>query len=223
MITNWNKFNESVNTNISEEDIMDIFIGIKEDLHYNIEIKYCVLSGAKEWFNFDDYEAEPVYGVGYKVTIPHFHYSISNIEEFTKHKKLIVEIESSCLKLQRIYKVKNIKFEYNDNDICIIIPIEPSKKDVYFISYEYLKDYEREIPLLDGDSSMEFKEENGNFFTIITYSGDKNIDIKDFQDKFNSEFIVYIYGTGKYDSIEKKGNQFIIKNFISIDDIKFKY
>lgn len=46
--------------------------------------------------------------------------------------------------------------------------------------------------------------------------------LEEFKDKFNNEFLVD-FGNGEYDSMEKRGNQYIIKNFISVDDIKFNY
>lgn len=227
MISRWSSFNESTYSAIDIDIISDLFINIKEDLHIEFEVKYVVKSEGGNWFDFLEYEDGPVYGVGHQVIIPHYHYSISNIQEFTQHKNLINEIESSCLKLMRMYKLKNdISFEYTDSVINVNIPSKPTKRDACYISYNYLRDYVNEIPLLGEMPSISFKEESGNFLTIIT-PDDINFhelpSIEEFKEKFNSEFLVYIFGPGKYDSMEKRSNQYIIKNFISTDEIKFKY
>lgn len=161
--------------------------------------------------------------------------------DLEKFSKLISEITNICKRITTNYKNGfSIRLDDWSARIIFIKPVA-TLYDACYISYQFLTDYMTEIlnhiniecelgkSGIYGKSKyisdVNFVEKNKNYFIELTINeefSNNSIPVKDFKVHFE-EIVNSIFGSYKYDSFEKIKNKYIIKNFISTDDIKFKY
>lgn len=240
---NWSSFNESKSSNheLNLELLQDYFLSI-EDLGYKLSIELAVYQN-EYWVGMSDCELDVVSGVGFCVRVDNIFsdqensskWEMSGLERFSK---LISEITGICKRITINYKCELLT-SIDDWAMNIFFIKSGTLHDACYISHRFLMDYISEIlnHIAGSDTKSDYlsfrpgiREPDVNFITkdkncfieFIAndkYSGMSANDFKSrFEDAMNS-----IYGGYKYDSIEKFKNKFIIKNFISIDDIKFQY
>ena len=237
------KFNEFGNKHkLNEELLDDYFLPIK-DMGLNYTVGFAV-SGSGEldqFINLDErcrhpYEIEPVSRVGYLFRISLYHDShdsddtiniINNIKDLNFYNRYLSELTSICNRINNHYDVTVHITDFNNDIVQVIFEYNPTIKEARFISWEYLKNYESEItPHLTSDlRKIGPKETNkGDDYLVIFELEEDSIEVsEDGFKKYLSQAIENFRGKFKYESFTKEGSKYILKNFISINDILFKY
>ena len=210
MIKRWSLFNESKNTNILSLDTIDDSFTINDIDKF--ELHYFILSNNRnEWISLRDSEFEEASRVGYGVSIENSIGLIDSIASLSKKISLLKSIESICKRAIKYDNVLCVHFDITEYSISVIFEIKPTMYDACYISYNYVKSY--------FDFDMLFSSnDDGYYITCIDNSKDVNEFSKKFKDVISEDFT-----KSKWDSIEEKDGKYIIKNFISIEDIKFKF
>lgn len=238
MIINWSSFNESKGlkkskNTLTKDLIEDYFVSI-EDLGCSIDISYSVKQGDRDWCSLELGEIEGVNAVGWILDIRGDDLIVPTNEEldfydFINYQNKINQITSVLNRINNNYDVPSIRLVFSDYHLLINFEKSPTLYDACFVSYdifnEYWKDFAKKLPPHIDDSYMEFVEEGGNYYMVINSNLSNKVDKYDEKDleKDLKIFTKDDFGSSKWDSIELKDSKYRIKNFISLDVIKFKY
>lgn len=237
MISNWKLFNEkSSNNNLTFELLEDYFLTI-EDMGYNVTIEFGICTdhgagtGDNDWMALDDCSSGIVSKSGFLITFDNRMYEIKDVPNLWKFSKMISELNNICKRIENNYNCTT-HIEVSDYSIKTMFETPGSLYDACYISYSFLKDYLdyffKMMPQYISHNSK-FTSKGKNCF--IEFEIDENklkqhdgypLSAKEFKDIFN-QFIESDYGRVKFDSIKKVGNKYIIKNFVSTEDIQFNY
>ena len=159
-------------------------------------------------------------------------------EDLNFYNRYLSELTSICNRINNHYDVTVHITDFNNDIVQVIFEYNPTIKEARFISWEYLKNYESEItPHLTSDlRKIGPKETYRGFDVKITFEnkGDDYLVIFELEEdsievsedgfkKYLSQAIENFRGKFKYESFTKEGSKYILKNFISINDILFKY
>lgn len=238
MIITWSSFNESKGLKkskavLTKDLIEDYFVSV-EDLGCNIDISYSVRQGDRDWCSLENGDIESVKSVGWILNIQGDDLIVPTYVEvdlytFISCQSKINQITSVLNRINNNYDVPSITLFYSEHHLLINFEKIPTLYDACFLSYDminlYWPDFAKKLPPHIDDSYMEFLEEGGNYYMVINSNLSNAVDKYDEKDleKDLKVFIKGDFGNSKWDSIELKGSKYRIKNFISLDYIKFKY
>ncbi len=226
MIIKWDKFTETKSNKftLTKELIEDYFLPMS-DKGYKYSVSFFVHSD-NQWCDLDSCDVGAIDKVSYGVELENNIDYIKDLSDLEKNFIYIKELYSICDKINKNYNIE-VTINKESELFQINFIYNPSLYEACLITYSFLKDY---IYLFTENLTGYFNDDvdfivDGKDYLIEFKAKDiKNkMSIVEFRKIFNIFIKEEFSHNTKYDSIERKGNKYIIKNFISLDDIKFEY